>query len=302
MAVSTPALMALMLATYYCASAVCSSRTSALAAILTASYPLIFGTSRSFLMDLPVAAASILSIAFLLRSDSLRNWKFVAGFVVSAAFGLWIKESFILYSGVPFILYLAEACLSDSEHRPAIFVRAAAALAIVCLLASPAYLSLFTQFGLFFEAATIGGKIGFPTVFSWDGLTLYFRQMSETMSPVLFVVFSVSFFICAFRRRVGFMLLWFVLTYVVLSLLQVKISRYLMPVFPVAAIITVEGLALFKQSFPFAGRVALLSTFVFCLVQFVVVSFATGPIIGADAFIPKERLGIWQFTKQCSAI
>jgi 4-amino-4-deoxy-L-arabinose transferase-like glycosyltransferase len=117
-----------------------------LATFLVCVFPMVFGTSRMFLLDFPVTAMVSLSIYFLIKSNYFHNIKYSIFFAVSLWFGLLTKETFFIFLLGPICYVFYRIVCSeflDKKNRIAKFILSISAGVILSL---PYYLNFITQY------------------------------------------------------------------------------------------------------------------------------------------------------------
>jgi hypothetical protein len=223
-------------------------RTGLLAAFLISMYPIVYGLSRYYLLDVPLTAMTALAVWLLLRTERFSRLGASCWLGIVIGLGMLTKWTYPLYVAGPLIMVLA-ATLRTGTRREARNVAVAAALAAA--LAAPWYLTsipeLKRQLVLNRLYAAVQQN---PSAASLDGWLYYARYVvREQIFLPLAVLWAVSVVILLRRRprdpATHVLMAWTAVTYVAMSLITVKTSRYTMPFLPAGAAMTaiaVDGL------------------------------------------------------------
>lgn len=252
------------------------SSTGVLAALIFGTAPFVVFSTTNFQLDLPLAAAVSLSLlALILTEDfSRRSWSVVAG--LSFAFGMLVKPPFAVYVLPPLAL-VAWRALRAPDRRVRAF-NLLPALVLGGALSLPWYGPRL--FGLPIQIATRSFKQaalqGSPEIFSGAALLLYPRTLLATFGVLAAPLFAWGLLALA-RRRDSRGLLWSasVVPFVVFLLIQNKNYRYVLPIFPVAALSAAAGLRAFAPPWRRGLTVALLGLSV---LQVSAAAFAVPPV------------------------
>jgi hypothetical protein len=130
------------------------------AVFVTGVSPVVFGLSKKYMGDLPLAAAIWAALAVLLATDRFRRpWRSVA-FGASCGAGLLMRPTFALFLAGPAALTMAAAWRDKSGRGPALRHAACAAAAAIAI-AAPWYLRNFR--GSYRHYAAFGENL--PTAF-----------------------------------------------------------------------------------------------------------------------------------------
>ncbi len=225
------------------------SSTGVLAALIFGTAPFVVFSTTNFQLDLPLAAAVIFSLlALVLTEDfSRRGWSVVAG--LSFAFGMLVKPPFAVYVLPPLAL-VAWRALRARDRRAGVF-NLLLALVLAGALSLPWYGPRL--FGLPLQITTRSFKQaalqGSPETFSGAALLLYPRTLPAIFGLLAAPLLAWGLLALA-RRRDSRGLLWSasLAPFVVFLLIQNKNFRYVLPIFPVAALIAAAGLRAFAPA------------------------------------------------------
>jgi len=225
------------------------SSTGVLAALIFGTAPFVVFSTTNFQLDLPLAAAVSLSLlALVLTEDfSRRGWSVVAG--LSFAFGMLVKPPFAVYVLPPLALVAWRALRAPDRQVRAFNLLPA--LVLGGALSLPWYGPRL--FGLPIQIATRSFKQaalqGSPEIFSSAALLLYPRTLLAIFGLLAAPLLAWGLLALG-RRRDSRGLLWSasLAPFVVFVLIQNKNYRYVLPIFPVAALIAAAGLRAFAPA------------------------------------------------------
>lgn len=111
--------MAIMLfSTFKIGELIFDRKAGLLAAFILSMFPIIFGTSRMFLLDYALTTIVTLSIYFLLLTDYFKNTKYSLFFGISLGLGMLTKNTYGIFIIGPLIYIFCKALLfNDSKGR-----------------------------------------------------------------------------------------------------------------------------------------------------------------------------------------
>ena len=310
--VMTAMLPLLLLAAYLCGRACGGPGAGLLAAALTSLMPGVFGFSRHFGFDYPMAVTGLLCMACLLMSNRLRRPWINAAMGLSLGVGLLIKGQLMLFFALPLLLVTALAVLEwdrsrsrddpsgeDRRRARAALGRTLLGLATVGLVSGAVtavwwwgriaeLVNLFLDHAVDFKGITtdFGGR--------FSGLHLFFYVpvlLRDVSVPLMGAFVAALVLTWRARRRdtAGaaadggdapparslenqlLLLTFAVCGIVVFALMIIKTVRFIMPAYPVFAIVAAVGLMRIRRRRLRRGVIAAL--LVVLALQFVQLTF-----------------------------
>jgi 4-amino-4-deoxy-L-arabinose transferase-like glycosyltransferase len=236
-----------------------------LAAFLISFYPGVYGFSRTNFLTLPLAAAVLISLHFLLRTEFFTNRKFSIWFGISIAFGLLIKWLWLIYLFPAILISILKIFRMRKEGNSSVTVKnflIAIGLGLVLIL--PWYLpNLKNLIPMVFS-----GSYDNP---NWEYFTSFivrnpfrlglFKQALTIEQYQLFTYYAMLFLYFVFKYMIlqkndtkKFMILSsFFIPYLIFNLAIVEYysgdlcPRYTVPLFALVALITAKGIMEVKK-------------------------------------------------------
>jgi len=230
-----------------------------LSAFIVSTFPMIFGMSRQFLMDLPLTAMVSLSIYFLLCTDHFKNRAYSILFGISVALGLLTKPSYLFFVLFPFVyiikndikimkmLLYPKQFLSELKQRKSI-LNIVFATVIAVSLASIWYIpNLKTIFWL--HSVNRGGEglslINLQSILFYPlGMINYQISFLYLLTLIILTLFYMinphQRFKYSIRKsdEIMILILWIIIPYLIFTFyFPVKELRYLLPSTPPIAIV-----------------------------------------------------------------
>jgi len=218
-------LVVLILSVYLIGRRMFDRSTAILAALIVCASPIVVEYSRMFMLDLPLASMVALSVWCLLRTDDFERpfASLIAG--ASLGLGMLTKWTFAFYLAAPF-LYMAMRSMRVIHYRGRRVLVILASLAAAMLVALPWYAIHIVQI-----LASRGGNFQGSEYTFVQSAFLYLLEIPGEMSwPVTILLGAgvFAFFIGTHGRRL-FLAVWFVTSYLLISLAAVKAPRYAIP-------------------------------------------------------------------------
>ena len=220
------------------------------AAALVLLAPPVVASSWYLLLDLPLAAMTIMGIYMLLRCRGFTAWAPTIAFAAWSVLGLYTKPTYGLYLAAPCVVALIQG-LWRSNRRGAVALRASASallgLGLYALLLQKDLLILWQELTSHFEALP-------DHVVRLDLIrrfTLEWFFSVPTMAalgypwPLLLPVLPGLVLLHHPRARIparGILLALFWGTVVALTLLTNRMERYLLPLYPLFSLLAVWGI------------------------------------------------------------
>lgn len=250
---NAPFLLMLILSTYFFAQKLFNQKTGLLAAFLIGFYPLICAYSRQFGPDFPLAAMTALCLAVLVYSEHYSKSFYSVLLGVCLGIGALIKLQIVFFLAGP-MAYSFFVGLRDYKNKPPkIFLNFLITLLLLISLASCYWSKIFHEmigdflWHMFTLFPGYSGPKGVGTlgpreipVFSMDWITYYAGQLLNIMSGPMFIAFLLSSvkLIKAKEKTKIFLLLCLLPPLLIFTLISVKFSKFILPLTPVAAVIT----------------------------------------------------------------
>ena len=237
-----------------------------LAGLLPLMMPMVAWTSRETLLDVPLSGWVAAGVYVILKSEAFAKpgWSILLGLVF--ALGMLTKWTFVAFLFFPVLVALIQ---SRSKLRSALHLFVASLVAAPLTLSWywPNLQSLLDRFALTASAGTeLEKDPGWTSVAGW----LYYPRclLSYYLYLPLAFLFVAAIVILVRRRRLSDLALvwaWLVGGWVLLTLLDAKDPRYIMPLVAPVSLILLAGWSHSKRVVLLVGLVAGL--------QFLLVSF-----------------------------
>jgi hypothetical protein len=289
MCVNYLAIVVLCLSIYGIGSLIRDRWLGLIAAYLTMLTPALFGLSRTFFVEFPMAAAIAATIYFCLRAHKLPFYASVPLIAISAAATMLLKVSFPIFIALPILFIilwqLFRAVVEGSKAPLAAFVKTLGGVVIALVIASTWYLpnlNYWLNFMMQNVAGARGAMYGAPAV---DYLVEEAR-MTFLSYHILALIFLLVLSVIAWTiRRSGVKAVeredtriiaivavaaWFIGALYVCLTAADKDVRILFPALPALAILITMGYRAMAQSWRFVPATALL---LFPLIAFFNFSF-----------------------------
>ena len=262
----------LIISVYLIGKRVYSRNAGLLAAFLVSMYPLVFGISRLYLIDLSVAAFVSLFFYLFIRFEDKMNWKNLLLLLFCVAVGVMLKQIFIVFIILPFIyilikyLYYIKKRYNIGKLRIIMFL--AGVIAVISLI-SWYYLRNFSGFYLI-GVITSNLSVGKFFINLWKNIL---DLMNIQISFVYFLLFIFSFAFIKRTRKWLLFIAWIIFPLLFLSYTHLTSeARYLMPIVPAIAVLSACAVFSIKNKKILAGLIILLLAF--SLVQYFDISYS----------------------------
>jgi hypothetical protein len=185
-------------------------KTAALAMMIFALVPAVYGVSVVYgHQDWHLMAATAFNIYCLIKCDGFKNLKWSLLYGVSAAFGLMVKDSFIVFFTVPILIVGIMALIKSVRNRnfvPVLHMCAAGVITFVLSAYHYARIDIIKK--IFLEPVTEAEPI-----FAFESLRVFTIGLWENMLSVpIFIIFCMGlyFYIFKFKNKSKIIvLLWF---------------------------------------------------------------------------------------------
>jgi len=257
-----------------------------LAAFIISFYPSVFGFSRVYILTFPILAISAACIYLLIRSDGFKNLKYSIYFGLAFALGELLRPRFVIYIIFPILFYLIKNIINLCNGRIEAPIKLLAKKIIVNIFFSAVF-----SCALLFPWYSLGGIAGYLNNQSlWPSLP-HFSKIISTFPYYLGVLFRLQlrwFFAAVFlvglllslfdrdkRKKIYFLLAWFVFTLMLLSSFGLKdFSQLIVPLCAPVVLISIAGLERLLRSK--SGKRALFFLIFFSLLQYFFISYDEG--------------------------
>ncbi|MBN2145275.1 MAG: glycosyltransferase family 39 protein [Candidatus Aureabacteria bacterium] len=265
-----------------------SSSAAQMTVWLTGCYPLLFGLSRMYMMELACAAAVVTFVWLLMRSNDLNHVYFSMFAGICLGYGSLTKESFLLYV-FPAVLWQAYQILRNAKINQNQLV--GILVFILFFLLSDHWLqsNLFHIIRHGITRITFEANNKDLPFFSLKNVLFYAYALSDfCLGWFFFAFFLFSLIVISIKKNASHhekLLIWMIfLPSTLFSFFPWKLARYMTPVLPFIGMLTLCGLNRLKFKkvlYPFL--------FLFGLIQFISLNITT--MIPETFFIRTPLLG-----------
>jgi 4-amino-4-deoxy-L-arabinose transferase-like glycosyltransferase len=243
--------LATILLSYWAALAFLDRRGAFLAAALMAACLMLAVEARQAKTDAVLTACTVavmgtLARIYLARGSAILPARTVVLFWLALAVGILVKGPLILlYAG------LAAAVLSLRERSASwlLALRPGWGLPLSLLVVLPWFGAIVWKSGNAFFAASVGkdllGKVGTAQMYHWAPPGLYALLFFLTFWPGAILAAMAAPSLWANRRddAVAFGLAWIIPTWIVFEIVPTKLPHYVLPLYPMVAILTVLAIS-----------------------------------------------------------
>ncbi len=281
----------LIISTYGIAAKIDKPTTGLLAAFLISFYPIVYGLSRHYLLDIPLTAAVSLSICLLIYVDNFEKWFMAIIFGVSLGLGMLTKWTFVVFVAGPFLITIIHHLTNFTVQK---LRNLGLALIVAGCIALPWYIYKFEGLLDYLSVTiTYGGIEKDPTVGTWLTWRYYIQSLVEHQLlwpfTVLFII-GLGLFLWhnKNRQQAILLLIWILVPYLLFSLFSNKDIRYTLPYLPAIAVITALGLVRIRH--PLNRRVGLILVLSYTFIQFSGLSFGLSQKLPMGWLAPRVSL------------
>ena len=256
----------LLLSTYGIASAFGGRKAGLLAAFVISMYPIIYGLTRHYLLEVPLVSMVTLAVWLLIRTEDFERRGVTVECGLSLGLGMLTKWTFVVFVGGPFLVVAVRALRARSRRR---LLNLALALILAAVVAAPWYLNNLTTMPFLARLAVAYGRAeGDPAVGSQGSWLFYLFSFVNDQVLLPFALLFVVGLIVLVRRRgydyaILLLLCWTVLSYAAFSNFPQKDTRFTMPYLPAVAAISALGLIQIRRRELRIGLIALLILYAF---------------------------------------
>jgi 4-amino-4-deoxy-L-arabinose transferase-like glycosyltransferase len=219
------------------------------AAALTMLFPVIFGLSRTQLVDLPLTAMVTLVQALILKTGAGTRRK--SAWMLGLAAGLCVLTKWtgpVFFAGT-FLLVLVRAWKKKEASRVSMILSLLVVALLAFLIIMPWFRSNWTDFTSRMgsintaDAARMGSPKPFtPQAFSWYAAELTRNLLTWPLMPFILLGAVGTVIWSRKGRLLAFLACWFVPAFLVFVGIPVKDDRFIVPFLPAFALLTVAGI------------------------------------------------------------
>ncbi len=231
-------LVVMILATYGLGRQLFDERVGLLGALFVSAFPIVLDLSRQFMLDLPLASMTVLSLYLLVRSGEFSSplWSLLLG--VSLGCGMLTKWTFAFFLVYPFLFVGASVFLKEKRESRRI------RNLILCLLAASAT-------GLPWYAKNIVSILSGKSNLLAQGdrallhsVFYYCAILPQQVSWLLVIplILGLAFYVRRYRLEHLVPVLSIVGGYALLSFVVLKTPRFSIPLLPPFAILSSAGI------------------------------------------------------------
>jgi len=249
-------LFLLVISTFFLGKRFFGSKTGLLSAFLVSFFPATYAFSRQFEIDFPLAGFTALCLALLAHTEQYSNRFYTVLFGIFLALATLVKLQVLLFLAGPIFVCLFLLFKKRSDIKSRSFVNFWIGVSLFAVIACPYWHTktelLFSDFngnvlGLYpgfasVKAPVLGEKE--IAVASVEWLIYYARHLLNLMSLPLFVVFLWALWrlILSKEKTKSFLLVGVFLPYLLFTLISAKWARYILPLLPLAAVVSAWAL------------------------------------------------------------
>lgn len=218
---------------YFIGKKIGNRKIGLLSAFILSVFPMIFGMSRSFMLEFSLTAMVSFSICCLLYAEGFTNKKYSLLFGLSLGLGMLTKWTFPIFLIGPF------SCLLLTMDKKGI-KNLLYALMLGLLVSSLWYLPYAIN-------TSINERLVYELNSFWyslDGFLFYLQSIFYQISP-FFLIFLLIILPLIIRKRFtgkSVIFSWVLLPYIILTAINTKWAHYIMPVLPAIALILAIGI------------------------------------------------------------
>lgn len=227
-------LVLLIFSTYGIANNLYGRRTGILSAFLISTYHVVFSHSRQYLLEMSLISTVTLAIYFLIKSNDFKERRYSIAFGIAAGIGMLTRWNFLFFILPPVIYKIYKTVTSQIKN---ILI----SLIISIIIFSPWYVAnmgniLLNAGHSIKESAVVEGD---PHGLNIENFFYYFKAINEQVSSPLYLLFIAGFVLYIYRYRENkdmSIFWWFIGSYIIVTAVANKDSRYSMHYLPAVAI------------------------------------------------------------------
>ena len=242
--------VAMVLLTYWAALAFAGRREAFLAAAFVAASVILIVEARLAKTDAVLGACTVAAMGALARAYLARGVPqpaaTVAIFWTAVGLGILVKGPMVLmFAGLPALVL----SIRERSARWLLALRPGIGLLVVAAFAAPWFVAIAAKTGGAFFASAVGGdllgKVATGQENHWGPPGFYFVAFFATFWPAAPLAAIAAPFLWRHRREdaMAFALAWIVPSWLVFEAVSTKLPHYVMPLYPMIAIVTALALA-----------------------------------------------------------
>lgn len=279
----------LLLGTYLVSKEFYGKAAGIFSTYLVSFYPAIFDHSRSYQSTFPLVAFFIFTLYLLLCTDNFKSTLYSIIFAIFSGLGILIKGTFLIFLLLPLLFYSYYAfkdfyISSCKAYRQ--ILNLAFTILIATIISSLWWRGnlgvVFSRLLLFLSRDFIKVELFSPFLLPTEpygfldrilyNANLLFGLIITGASEILFLVFIFALFLFLRKKPKNNILIFsLILPLIVLYFSKLKMIKYLMPIFPLMAIVTSAGL--FKINNRIKRKIIISLVCIIAFIQFFVKSY-----------------------------
>lgn len=276
-------LILLVISVYQIGKRVYNPETGLFAAFCIGMFPVTLQYGREYMLDLPLAAMCAAAVYSLIRTNDFSSRNNCIKFGVMFGLGMLTKWTFILFLAPPVIYYLSEGFRKASKKYK-IVLNFLLAVLVSLIISLPWYLRNIVQI-----LSNRLNELERGNLSVIENIFYYFTILPSQISYVIALLFIIAVIIFfksnfAFHRKMP--LLWFIGSYVLITLIFFKMPRFSIPLLiPLSLIFS--AIVFFGDQEKRKRELFALTFTVIAIVNFLLFSFVKIPFI-YDGFPHKD--------------
>ncbi|MBM3251391.1 MAG: phospholipid carrier-dependent glycosyltransferase [Candidatus Omnitrophica bacterium] len=250
-------------------------KTGLFAVFIVSMYPYVFGLSRVFFLEFALTALVCFSFCCLIYTDNFNHRIYSVLFGISVGIGMLIKQAFIFFLAGPLILTLINILWNHkiASIRRKVILNLGIAFITPLVIAGDWYFHhgletwhSYCRLDKFFNG---------PQLFY--SISYYFHLLVLDQIGPFFAILSLLGLIYLLKKNQKLqlldLLLWFIVPYIFLLLLNIRYMYYTVPNLPAVALISSLGISGIKNRY--TKRVLLFLVIIWAMVQYFVISYTS---------------------------
>lgn len=232
-----------------------------ISAILVSFYPIIFIMSRKYYLDLPLTSLVCLYIYLLIASDNFEKRTKVIFLGIIAGIGMLTKWTFVFFVIIPTLGVILKKENLTKQKLINFFLLLSISISISSLWYLPNFFDIIRNLQLG-SLLDVGSD---PGIFDLEFYTYYVRcLLYSQIYTLFFILFLVGFAFFIFKKRNAkedILLSHIISSYLILTFIFNKDTRFSLPVLPAIAIVTSIFLTSLKNKIPILFLIVTFSIF-----------------------------------------
>src|SRR3990170_8215155 len=216
-------------------------RAGILSALLVSTYNVVSTHSRQYLLEMSLISTVTLTIYFLLKSNTFKERRYSIAFGIAAGIGMLTRWNFLFFV-FPVIIYKIYKTVNSQQSTVNSQIKnILISLIISIIIFSPWYVAnagnILLNAGVSIkDSAVIEGD---PHGLNIENFMYYLQAVNEQVSSPLWLLFIIGFSLYLYRYKENrdlSIFWWFIGSYIVVTAIANKDSRYSMHYLPAVAI------------------------------------------------------------------